>query len=164
MTVATSARSRALAATTARLLGTRWLMRVPIWLYRARLGFLLGSRMLMLEHTGRRTGARRRVVLEVIDRPAPGTYLVVSGFGERSQWFRNVLAHPAVRISVGVRTALPAEGRRLTTAEADAALTGYAARHPRAWQTFRPTLENTLGAPITTHDTRLPIVALRVRP
>jgi deazaflavin-dependent oxidoreductase (nitroreductase family) len=164
MTVATSARSRALAATTARLLGTRWLMRIPIWLYRARLGFLLGSRMLMLEHTGRRTGARRRVVLEVIDRPEPGTYLVVSGFGERSQWFRNVLAHPAVRISVGTRSALPAEARRLTPTEADAALASYATRHPRAWQAFKPTLETTLGAPITTRDTRLPVVAIQVRP
>ncbi|HTM84573.1 MAG TPA: nitroreductase family deazaflavin-dependent oxidoreductase, partial [Mycobacterium sp.] len=39
-------------------------MRAPIWLYRARLGALLGSRLLMLEHRGRTSGARRYVVLE----------------------------------------------------------------------------------------------------
>lgn len=52
-----------------RALRNRRLMRAPIWLYRARLGFLFGSRMLLLEHTGRRSGARRYVVLEVIDPP-----------------------------------------------------------------------------------------------
>lgn len=43
-----------------RALRTRWLVRAPIWLYRARLGAVLGSRLLMLEHTGRTSGQRRR--------------------------------------------------------------------------------------------------------
>jgi hypothetical protein len=43
----------------ARVLANRALMRAPIWLYRARLGFLFGSRTLMLEHIGRKSGARR---------------------------------------------------------------------------------------------------------
>ena len=53
----------------ARALRTRWLVRAPINLYRVGLGFLFGTRLLMLEHVGRRTGARRYVVLEVVDRP-----------------------------------------------------------------------------------------------
>jgi hypothetical protein len=44
--------SHAIAKAGARLLRSRWLMRAPIWLYRARLGFLFRSRMLMLEHIG----------------------------------------------------------------------------------------------------------------
>lgn len=36
-----------------RSLRTRWLVRAPIWLCRAGLGAVLGSRSLMLEHTGR---------------------------------------------------------------------------------------------------------------
>jgi len=67
--------------TAARLLQTRWIVRAPVWLYRARLGFLLGSRLLMLEHTGRKTGTRRYAVLEIVYCPQPGTYVVASGFG-----------------------------------------------------------------------------------
>jgi hypothetical protein len=63
------------------LLRTRWLVRAPVWLYRARLGILLGPRFVMLEHTGRKSGARRYVVLEVVQHRAAGSYVVVSGFG-----------------------------------------------------------------------------------
>ena len=74
-------------------------MRAPIWLYRAGLGFVFGSRVLMLEHIGRKSGARRYVVLEVVGHPAPEIYIVASGFGEHAQWFRNLMAHPRVRVS-----------------------------------------------------------------
>ena len=52
------ARSTAIGRGGARLLSNRALMRASA-LYRARLGFLLGSRALMLEHAGRKSGARR---------------------------------------------------------------------------------------------------------
>lgn len=145
-----------------RLLRSRRLMRAPIWLYRARLGFLFGSRMLMLEHIGRKSGARRHVVLEVFDHPAPDTYVVVSGFGARSQWYRNVLANPQVRVSIAGRTAA-ATARPLTSAEADTALHAYVSRHPRAWGTLKPVIENTLGAPIGDRDNDLPMIELRLR-
>ena len=53
------------------LVRVRWLVRAPIWLYRARLGFLFGERLLMLEHTGRKSGLLRLAVLEIVARPAP---------------------------------------------------------------------------------------------
>ena len=58
----------------ARLLKNRALVRAPIWLYRARLGFVMGHRMLLLEHIGRKSGARRYAVLEVVERPAHDRY------------------------------------------------------------------------------------------
>jgi deazaflavin-dependent oxidoreductase (nitroreductase family) len=152
----------ALAARAAALLRVRWLVRAPIWLYRARLGFLLGSRILMLEHTGRTTGARRYVVLEVIDHPRPGTYVVVSGFGTRAQWFRNVRASPRVRVYARGRQPAPATARLLTSDETAAALAGYAAGHPRAWAALKPVLEATLGAPISHQETGLPMIALEL--
>ena len=145
-----------------RLLRSRTLMRLPIRLYHARLGFLFGSRILMLEHLGRRTGARRYVVLEVVDHPAPDTYVVASGFGPRAQWFRNVSVEPRVRVWVGRRGPTAATARVLTTAEADAALRAYVGRHRRAWDTMKPVLENTLGSPVTEQDTQLPMVELRL--
>lgn len=149
-----------------RLLRNRALMRAPIGIYRARLGFLFGTRMLMMQHRGRRTGAVRDVVLEVIDHPAPGRYVVAAGFGRRAQWFRNVCADPHVRIWVGRHGPADAIARELTTGEADAALATYASRHRRAWNTFKPIVENTLGARVTERGTQLPMVELTlvVRP
>ncbi|TFV61450.1 nitroreductase family deazaflavin-dependent oxidoreductase [Mycobacterium sp. PS03-16] len=141
----------------------RALVRAPIWLYRSGLGGLLGSRLLMLEHIGRRTGVPRYVVLEVLTRPDADTYVVASGFGTRAQWFRNVLAEPRVRVWSGGRRDAPATATVLPTPQADEVLQGYAARHPRAWEALTPTLEQALGQPITTHDTALPLVEVRVR-
>lgn len=151
--------SERLAGGAARVLSNRRLMRLPIALYRARLGFLLGTRFMMVEHTGRKTGASRQVVLEVFGHPHPGTFLAVSGFGEKAQWFRNVRADPHVRISVGRHASSPATARVLTGAEARDALREYAARHGRAWRTFKPVIESTLGKPIDDGQTELPMVA-----
>ena len=46
----------------------RRLARAPIWLYRARLGWCLGPRFVLVEHTGRASGKTRQTVLEVIAR------------------------------------------------------------------------------------------------
>lgn len=142
------------------LLRVRWFVRAPIWLYRAGLGFVFGSRLLLLEHIGRTSGARRYVVLEVVDRPRPGRYVVASGFGGRAQWFRNVRANPHVRVSVAGHGPRPAAARLLEPAEAAATLRRYASAHPRAWAKLRPVLEETLGAEIGEDHTDLPLVAL----
>jgi deazaflavin-dependent oxidoreductase (nitroreductase family) len=141
----------------ASLLRVRWLVRLPIWLYRARLGWLFGSRLLMLEHTGRRTGSKRYVVLEVVDRPEPGCYVVASGFGSASQWYQNVLADPRVRVYLGGNPAAPAEARLLSRAESMAATSAYSHRHRRAWAVLKPVFQATLGAPV--HE--LPLVAFK---
>lgn len=144
----------------ARLLRVRWLVRAPIWIYRARLGALFGGRLLMLEHRGRRSGRRRYVVLEVVDRPQPGTYVVVSGFGRAAQWYRNIEADPRVRLYLGSRGPTQAEARPLGGEQAAASLRRYAAAHPRAWASLRPVLERTLGARIAADGTELPMVGL----
>lgn len=137
-------------------------MRAPIWLYRARLGGLLGQRLLMLEHIGRKTGARRRVVLEVIDHTAGDSYVVASGFGDRAQWFRNITANPQVRVYAGSRASAPATARVLGQAEADRVLGHYIECHPRAWAKFSAVLEQTLGKPVAPPNTALPLVELRL--
>jgi deazaflavin-dependent oxidoreductase (nitroreductase family) len=140
----------------ARLLRVRWIVRAPVWLFRAGLGFVFGGRLLMLEHIGRQTGTRRYVVLEVVGRPRPGTYLVAAGFGGRAQWLRNIRANPVVRVCVGGRRSAPATARELTSQESAAALTDYAASHPRAWATLQPVFEQTLDGPAAA----LPLIAL----
>lgn len=144
------------------MLRVRWFVRAPIWLYRARLGVIFGHRLLMLEHVGRNTGQRRFVVLEVVDHPAPGRYVVVSGFGVRAQWFRNVEVNPHVRVYLVSRAPATATARRLDAAAASAALGRYAHAHPRAWAKLRPVLEDTLGTSVDEHSTELPMIALDV--
>jgi deazaflavin-dependent oxidoreductase (nitroreductase family) len=137
-------------------------MRAPIWIFKARAGALLGSRLLMLEHIGRKSGARRDVVLEVVDHPTPETFLVASGFGATAQWFRNVTANPRVRVYVGSHAPARATARVLAQHETDSVLAAYRNRHPRAWAKFKPVLEQTLGAPINDTDAELPLVELRL--
>jgi len=113
---------------------SRLFFRAPILLYRARLGFLMGGRFLMLEHTGRKSGRRRYTVLEVVrhDRQA-GTYVVASGWGERADWFRNVIKAPEVTVSSGFRRR-PARAIRLSPELAERELCDYARRHPAAFR------------------------------
>jgi deazaflavin-dependent oxidoreductase (nitroreductase family) len=144
----------------AALLRRRSLVRAPIWLYRARLGLLFGPRLLMLEHIGRQSGQRRYVVLEIVDHPSAGRWVVASGFGDRAQWLRNVQVNPGVRIYLRSRRPVPATASRLDPQAAADALRRYAAAHPRAWARLRPVFEQTLGASITEAGTRLPLIAL----
>lgn len=104
--------------------------RSMIYVYRLGLGGLFGERMLLLNHTGRRSGRPRQAVLEVVHHdPRTGAYIVASGFGEKSDWFRNVTAHPAVTIQVGSKT-MPARAERLSVEEAADILLDYNRRHP----------------------------------
>ena len=69
----------------------RALLSLPVHLYHARLGFLLGHRFLLLVHTGRRTGLSRETVLEVMRYdPVSREAVVAAGWGRRTGWLHNV--------------------------------------------------------------------------
>ena len=112
----------------------RFAFRAPILLYRLGLGRLLGVRFLLLEHRGRRSGTRRRTVIEVVDvDPGRGSYLVVSAWGKKADSYRNVSADPAVTIAVSNQR-FTAAARTVTTEEAEIHLRNYANRHPIAFR------------------------------
>ena len=114
----------------------------------------------MMEHRGRVSGKPRYVVLEVVDRPSPESWVVVAGFGGRAQWLRNVREDPRVRVWFRGRAASCALARELSATDRTGVLSSYAARHPRSWHRLRPVLEETLEAPIDADGTNLPMVAL----
>jgi hypothetical protein len=104
------------------------------------------------------------VVLEVVrhDRQAD-TYVVASGWGERSDWFRNVMQTPVVWVSSGLRRRRPALAVRLPQPVAARELGGYAARHPQA---FAMLTRFILGEARDDYDAiaqALPVVALKVQ-
>lgn len=142
----------------ARALKTRAVVRAPITLYRHGLGWVFGRRVLMVEHTGRRSGQARFVCLEVVDRPAPERIVIISGFGERAEWYRNLLADHACFVSVGLLRRIPAQARFMTSVEASAALERYQRAHPGAWDSLRQAIEKAVGHPVG----QLPMVELLV--
>jgi deazaflavin-dependent oxidoreductase (nitroreductase family) len=80
----------------------RLLLHLPVWLYRAHLGFLLGHRFLLLVHTGRRTGLRRETVLEVVHYDKSRREAVVAaGWGRKTQWLHNVEAGLVTEVRIG---------------------------------------------------------------
>jgi deazaflavin-dependent oxidoreductase (nitroreductase family) len=143
----------------------RWLSRLPAWLYRARLGWLLGHRFLLLTHIGRKSGAERQTVLEVVrhDRTT-GIYIVVSGWGEKADWFRNIEQTPDVTIESG-HERLDAVAVRLPIAEATDELYDYTKRHPAALRALSRLLigERLSGTKedCTRLAERVPLVSLR---
>jgi deazaflavin-dependent oxidoreductase (nitroreductase family) len=146
---------------------TRWALRLPIWLYRARLGWIFGKRFLMLLHTGRKTGLLRRTMLEVAryDR-ASRAFIVASGWGERSDWLLNIRQHPFVTIVVGNRR-IEAKAIPLSIEEGEGELRDYARRHPRAfshlakWITGRKS--NGAEMDFNSLARQIPLVAFRPR-
>lgn len=111
---------------------------------------------------GQELVGHRDVVLEVVARPAADRYVVVSGFGDRAQWYRNVLADPRVRVSVGRRSRAPATARVLPVGEAGAVIAGYVEQRPRAWAWFGPVVGRTLGRPVGASAPPPPMVELRL--
>ncbi|HZX07899.1 nitroreductase family deazaflavin-dependent oxidoreductase [Kribbella sp.] len=118
----------------------RRIARLPIPMFRAGLGFLFGRRLVMLEHLGRSSGLRRYVVLEVLERDAGGL-VIVSGYGPGAQWYRNVLAHPGVRVWTGFRRGVRAIAEPVAAAEVPARLEQYRDRHRRAARALGRTLD-----------------------
>lgn len=110
----------------------RNLLRFPTVLYRFQLGWLLGRSHLLLRHRGRRSGAVRRTVLEVMAFD-PGTQerVVASYWGERSDWWRNVRAGGALEV-VGLGGRFVPAVRFLDLDERIRALHRYRTQRP-AW-------------------------------
>lgn len=110
----------------------RWLFRAPVWLYRARLGLLFGTRFLMIEHRGRRSGRLYRTVVEVVGTGATGgERFMVSGFGPRADWYRNLKAGGLVAVWLGSRRC-DAVARFLEPEAAAQVIAAYETEHPRA--------------------------------
>lgn len=108
------------------------MFKMPVYVYRLRLGWLLGLRFLMVSHRGRKTGKIRHTVLEVIRYDAASKEsIAVSAYGESSSWYRNLQASPALEIRTGFDTYVPAQ-RFLKADQVYDELIDYLRRHPKA--------------------------------
>ncbi len=107
----------------------RLAFRLPIYLSRLNLGWLLG-------HRGRESGLPRETVLEAIFYdPKTRESVVLSAWGEKADWYRNVEATPALEVRTGGQRYVP-EQRFLTPEENHAVIPDYRRRHPLAFRVF----------------------------
>ena len=111
---------------------SRLLWRAPIWIYRLGLGGVIKKRMLLLHHVGRVSGEPRENVLEIVDQDSEtGSFTVASGFGKKSDWYKNIVKQPDVSITVG-REEIAVLARPLAPDDSGQAMVKYAKRHPKA--------------------------------
>ena len=108
------------------------LWRLPIWIFRLGLGWVFGHRAILLTHKGRISGQPRQAVLEVIQyEKATNVHYVVSGFGEKSQWFQNIMKTPEVYVQVGNKR-FAAVAERLSPEDGEKIFQDYQKHHPNA--------------------------------
>jgi deazaflavin-dependent oxidoreductase (nitroreductase family) len=109
---------------------------LPIYLYRLDLGWLLGHRFLLLVHRGRESGLLHETVLEaLLHDPATGESVVLSAWGEKADWYRNIETAPALEVRTGGRRYVP-EQRFLAPEENHAIICDYRRRYPLAFRVF----------------------------
>lgn len=123
----------------------RALLGLPVHLYHAHLGVLLGHRFLLLVHTGRKTGLRRETVLEVVRYdPATRESVVAAGWGRRTGWLHNVEAGLAREVWTGGERFSPAY-RMLPPDEAERLFAEYERRNRLIGPLIRAVLSRLLG-------------------
>lgn len=105
------------------------LFKLPIFLYRIKLGGLLGNRFMQLTHIGRRSGKVRKTILAVLRYdPQTQEILAVSAW-KGSDWYYNIQTTPALQVESGRVKYVPQQ-RTLSPEEIATAFFEYCRRYP----------------------------------
>jgi deazaflavin-dependent oxidoreductase (nitroreductase family) len=140
-------------------------LHLPVTLYRLHLGWLLGTRFLMLTHFGRKTGKPYQTVLEVVSyNRQTGECVIASGWGKKSDWYRNIIKTPQVQVSIGTRK-FAAMAEQLSTLNAEKELLTYAQKHRMAfnelYQLMSPIPGETIEENCHNLAQNIPLIMLR---
>jgi deazaflavin-dependent oxidoreductase (nitroreductase family) len=103
------------------------LYQTPTLLYRLGLGKLFGNYVLILSTLGRKTQKTHRTPLEYFLHE--GRYYIISGFGEQTDWYKNISASPLVTLQNGYER-ICAEARPPQTDDEWEAVYLYLTRSP----------------------------------
>jgi deazaflavin-dependent oxidoreductase (nitroreductase family) len=83
-----------------------WLLKqafkMPILMWRMGLGFLVGKLFMIMTATGRKSGQPRQTAIEFHEHA--GRKYVFSAFGEKADWYKNILADQRVTIQTASGT------------------------------------------------------------
>ncbi len=108
----------------------RWLFKTPVFFYRIGLPIFSGF-VLLLTTTGRKSGKARQTPLEYRFEPETCSYIVMAGWGGKTDWYRNARTNPNVHVQVGKRR-FQAIAEPLPEEEVTAWLMQVAKINPRA--------------------------------
>ena len=105
------------------------ILKLPLILYRLRLGWLMGRRFMQITHVGRRSGKLRRTILAVLrfDDETKEIYAISAWKG--SDWYYNIQASPALRVETGFVRYVPLQ-RILSPEEIATTFIEYRNAHP----------------------------------
>jgi deazaflavin-dependent oxidoreductase (nitroreductase family) len=105
------------------------IFKLPVFLYRLRLGWLLGKRFMQITHFGRRSGKVRRTILAVLrfDEKTKEIYAVSAWQG--SDWYYNIQSSPALHVETGAVRYVPVQ-RNLSPEEITTTFIEFRKKHP----------------------------------
>lgn len=75
----------------------RFFFKFPIIFFRLGLRTIVGNWFILMTHTGRKSGQPRHTALEY-RLGINGHLYTISGYGAKSQWYKNIMANPVVNI------------------------------------------------------------------
>jgi deazaflavin-dependent oxidoreductase (nitroreductase family) len=86
---------------------------------------------MMITHVGRKTGVVRQTVVEAVNYDSKTRACQTEAFwGEQTDWYRNLQAHPALEVQIGSRRYV-SQQHFLSTEELLTLLQDYEHLHPR---------------------------------
>jgi deazaflavin-dependent oxidoreductase (nitroreductase family) len=104
--------------------------RIPLPLYRAGWGWVLGRTFLLLIHAGRRTGQPHAMTAMVLHYDLETHEAVIcSGWGSTTDWIRNIRERPALEVRIGRESFTPQQ-RFLDEDESYTVTVEFCLRHP----------------------------------
>ena len=114
----------------------RLFFRTPLLLYRCGLHHFVSAQVLLLTTIGRKTATPRTTPVGYAFDAVTNTYYVVAGWKSKTNWYRNALARPAVRVRVG-SSSFEAVATRVDDNTVATLLAAYAQRNPFATRLYR---------------------------
>jgi deazaflavin-dependent oxidoreductase (nitroreductase family) len=105
------------------------MMKMPLLIYRLRLGWVFGKRFMLLTHVGRRSGKVYQSVLAVLRFDENSQEIFVVSPWSGSNWFHNIQAAPALEVETAGICYAPTQ-RALSPEEIAALFIEYRTQHP----------------------------------
>lgn len=105
------------------------IFKLPIFLYKLKLGWLLGMRFMQITHVGRHSGKVHRTILAVLRFDEKSKEIFAVSAWKGSDWYYNTQALPALQVESGFVRYVP-EQRTLSPEEITTAFVEYRKQHP----------------------------------
>ncbi len=105
------------------------IFKLPLILYRLRLGWLFGHRFLLLSHVGRKSGKVRQTILAILSYDARSKEIKAVSAWNASEWYKNIQATPAIAVETGLTRYAPVQ-RELSAEEIAQLFVDYCRDHP----------------------------------